>query len=232
MGKNRSALLNAGITLTALRLPRRNCDFQGGKMNSYCKYLVILCAVVAVFPCSVSAVDTAIELNVNADDVEGRVDVKLRPLEMPLTVGGGFIYSNDNEKYWLVNANAAVKDQIFTPALSLGVGLKGVFGTTDFPTQSVDTAATPFLFLADYDFRKMSLDWPISFAATFGYAPEIISFKDTERYIDFYLNGYFHINNFAALYVGYRRIDIDYEKSSIKYDLDDKSVYFGVRMSF
>ena len=194
--------------------------------------MVLMVTVVAVFPYSVSAVDTAIELNVNADDVEGRVDVKFRPMEVPLSVGGGFIYSSNSTKYWLANVNAVVKDEMFTPALSLGVGLKGVFGNTDFPLESVDTAAIPFLFLADYDFRKMSLNLPISFAASLGYAPEAISFSDTKEYLEFYLSGYFHINHFAALYVGYRHLDIDYEKSAISRSLTEDAVFFGVRMSF
>ena len=201
-------------------------------MIRFFRYVVIMFAVVAMFPYSVSAVDTSIELNVNANDVEGRVDVKLRPLEIPLSVGGGFIYSDNSTKYWLANVNAVVKDEVFTPALSLGVGLKGVFGTTDFPLESVDTTAIPFLFLADYDFRKMSLNWPISFAASLGYAPEVISFSDTKEYLEFYLSGFFHINHFAALYAGYRRIDIDYEKSAISRNLTDDAVFFGVRMSF
>lgn len=201
-------------------------------MIRFLRYMVLMFAVVAVFPFSVSAVDTAIELNVNADDVEGRVDVKFRPMEVPLSVGGGFIYSDNGTKYWLANVNAVVKDEMFTPALSLGVGLKGVYGNTDFPLESVDTAAIPFLFLADYDFRKMSLNLPISFAASLGYAPEVISFSDTKEYLEFYLSGYFHINHFAALYAGYRRLDIDYDKSAISSNLTEDSVFFGVKMSF
>jgi len=201
-------------------------------MIRFWKYLVVICLAAVVLPHSAQAVDTGIELNANTDSVEGRVDFMFRPAEIPLSVGGGFIYNNSSQKYWLGNFNAVVKDEVFTPALSLGVGLKGVFGSTDFKPESFDTAALPFLFLGEYDFRKMSLNWPISFAASVGYAPSVLSFSDTDQYLEFYLSGYFHINHFAALYLGYRNIDIDYEKSSVTRSLSDSSVYFGVRMSF
>ena len=211
---------------------RYKCDLQGGKMIRFWKYLVVFCMAAVVLPYSAQAVDTSFELNANADNVEGRVDFMFRPTEIPLSVGGGFIYSSNSQDYWLANINAAVKDEVFTPALSLGVGLKGVFGTTDFNPGSVDTAALPFIFLGEYDFRKMSLNWPISFAASIGYAPSVLSFSDTDQYLEFYLSGYFHINHFAALYLGYRNIDIDYEKSAVTSNLSDSSFYFGVRMSF
>lgn len=200
-------------------------------MNNIIKIAAVIIIMAAFLSTSTQAADTSFELNVGSHNVEGRIDVKINPFETPLTVGGGFIYKDDSEEYWLANANAALKDEVFTPGLSLGVGLKGVFGKTDFITGEKDTFALPFLFLGDFDFRKTSLNIPVSITANIAYAPDVLSFSDTKRYFEFYTAGYFHINYFAALFVGYRNIDIDY-KSGGSNELSDDTFYFGVRMSF
>jgi len=181
---------------------------------------------------SAAAADASIDLNINSNDVEARIDVKVNPLETPMSVGGGFLYSDDKTKYWLANVNFAVKDEVFTPALSLGLGLKGLFGNTDFVTFDRDTAALAFQFLGDYDFRKTSANIPISIFANVAYAPEILSFRDTDRYFDFYTGAAFHINYFAAMHVGYRDIQIDYEAGGIKNKLLDDAFFLGITISF
>ncbi len=181
---------------------------------------------------SAAAADASIDLNINSSDVEARIDVKVNPLETPMSIGGGFLYSDDKTKYWLASLNLAVKDEVFTPALSLGLGLKGMFGNTDFVTFDRDTAALAFQFLGDYDFRKTSANIPISIFAGVAYAPEILSFSDTDRYFDFYTGAAFHINYFAAVYVGYRDIEIDYEAGGIKNKLSDDAFFLGITISF
>jgi len=181
---------------------------------------------------SAAAADAIIDLNINTKDVEGRIDIKVNPMETPLSIGGGFLFSDDKTKYWIANLNAAVKDEVFTPALSLGLGLKGVFGRTDFVTVERDTAALSFQFLGDYDFRKTSINWPISIYASVAYAPEILSFSDTDRYFDFYTGVSFHINYFAAVYAGYRDIEIKYKAGGTENKLTDDAFFLGIRISF
>jgi len=188
--------------------------------------------VIVFISSSAAAADTSIDLNINTNDVEARIDVKFNPLETPMSIGGGFLYSDDKTKYWLANLYVAVKDEVFTPALGLGLGLKGVFGNTDFVTFDRDTAALAFQFLGDYDFRKTSVNIPISIFASVAYAPEILSFSDTDRYFDIYTGAAFHINYFAAVYVGYRDIEIDYKAGGIKNELSDDAFFLGITISF
>jgi hypothetical protein len=181
----------------------------------------------------VTAADTSFQLNVNSDEVEGRIDVKLNPYQTPMSFGGGFLYSDDDEEYWLANINLAVKDEVFTPPLSLGAGFKGVFGQTDFGPFDRDTSALAFQFLGEFDFRKTtSTNVPISIVAEIAYAPDILSFSDTDKYFDFYTAGYFHINYFAAVFVGYRDLEIDYKAGGRKDTLSDDAFFLGVKLSF
>ena len=179
-----------------------------------------------------TAAETDLALNIGDEFIEGRVNVKVNPIETPLRVGGGFIINEKDIDYWLANVNFALQDEVFTPALNMGLGLKFAFGTTDFLTGDLDTLALPFEFLADYDFRKSSVNIPVSLLATIAFAPKVLSFSDTEEFFEFYTTASFHINNYAAVYLGYRRLDIDYEKGGLQPNLSDDVWLIGVKFTF
>ena len=179
-----------------------------------------------------AAAETNMHLNIGDKFIEGRVDVKPNPDAYPLSVGGGFIINEKDPDYWLGNVNFSLQDEVFVPALSLGLGLKGVFGTTDFVTGDRDTLALPIEFLAGYDFRKSPVNIPVSLLATLAYAPSALSFSDTDKYLEFYTTGSFHINYYAAVYVGYRKLEIDYEAGGRKDELSDDAWLIGVRFTF
>ena len=200
------------------------------------KYFGFLATAVLLFGLAclspAAAAETDLALNIGDKLIEGRVNVKVNPMETPLRVGGGFIVNEKDPDYWLANANFALQDEVFVPALSLGLGLKLVYGRTDFVTGKVDSFALPFEFLGEYDFRKSSVNIPISFLATLAYAPSILSFTDTDEFFEFYTTGSFHINNYAAVYLGYRRLDINYEVGGLKPRLTDDAWLVGVKFSF
>jgi hypothetical protein len=178
------------------------------------------------------AADGDFELNINTTDVEALFNVRPRPQDIPLGLGGGFLYSEDDEDYWIANFQVSVVDEVYVPALQLGIGLQAVFGSADYPTRDYDIAALPFTFIAGYDLRKAKINWPISFLAHFEFAPAILSFSDTDEYLRFTLNGYFHINHFAAVYIGYRDLSIDFKDGSTSEKLSDGAGYLGIRLSF
>jgi hypothetical protein len=179
-----------------------------------------------------AAMETDLVLNIGDKFIEGRVDVKPNPEQYPLSLGGGFIINEKDTDYWLANVNFSLQDEVFVPALSLGLGLKGVFGTTDFATGDRDTLALPIEFLAGYDFRKSSVNIPVSLFASLAYAPSVTSFSDTDNYLEFYTTGSFHINYYAAVYVGYRKLEIEYEAGGRKDKLNDDAWLIGVKFSF
>jgi hypothetical protein len=190
-----------------------------------------ICAVL-VLPAAAGAANTTVDLNVNADDVQANIDFRINPYQTPLIIGAGFLYSDDDEEYWISNVHAAVKDEVFVPALSLGAGLKAVFGNTDFGPRDFDTSALAFQFLGDYDFRKTAANFPLSIGVGFDYAPEVLSFSDTDEYQFFYAELAFHINEYAALFAGYRDLEIDYKDGGDRDELSDDAAYFGVRFTF
>jgi hypothetical protein len=198
---------------------------------SFKSILLALLCTICVAGGSVAA-DGDFELNINTSDVEALFYFKPQPREIPMGFGGGFLYSEDNEDYWIVNLNVSVVDEVFVPALELGVGLQGVFGEVDFPNRDFDIAGLPFQFIAGYDLRKSRINWPVSFLTHLEYAPSILSFSDTDDYFRFTINGYFHINYFAAVFVGYRNLTIDFEDGSASDELTDGAGYLGIRLSF
>ena len=94
-----------------------------------------------------------------------------------------------------------------------------------------DLGALCFEFLGGYDFRKKTSKLPISASARVSTAPKVLSFRDTERYVEFNASVSFHINNNAAFFVGYRLIDFRFE-DPVDTDWDDDAAFFGFRLSF
>jgi hypothetical protein len=184
-----------------------------------------------IAPSTTLAADATVELNVNDDDVEARLDVLLNPGGTPMTMGGGFLYSDDNDgaDIWLSNVNIAIKDEVGTPGLNLGLGFKGIIGETDANVDDFTTLALAFQFLAEYDFRESGANLPISIAASMAWAPEILSFSDTEEYVEFYTAVYIHLNYWASIFVGYRDIEIEYEDDV---EGEHDAFYFGARLTF
>lgn len=187
--------------------------------------------VMIMAPATTLAVDASVELNVNDDDFEARLDVFVNPGGAPLTVGGGFLYSDDNDgdDIWISNVNIAIKDEVATPGLNLGLGFKGIFGETDTDVDDFTTAGLAFQFLAEYDFRESIANLPFSITASLAWAPEMLSFSDTEDYFEFYTAVYLHINYWASIFVGYRDIEIEYDDDI---DADHDAFYFGARLTF
>lgn len=193
--------------------------------------VAVTCALM-ILPAVAPAANTTLDLNVNTDDVQANVDVRIDPFRTPLIVGAGFLYSDDDEEYWISNIHAAVKDEVLLPALSLGAGLTALYGNTDFGPRDFDTSALAFRFLGDYDFRKTAANFPVSLGAGIDYAPEVLSFGDTDEYLAFHAQAAFHINEYAAVFVGYRDLEIDYEDSGVREELDDDAAFIGLRFSF
>ncbi len=194
-------------------------------MNTKKIALTIILAVF-IFPGIVVAANTSIGVSVGSSEAEGWVD---NPYNAPLILGGGFLYSDDD--YWIANAHMAVKDEVFVPGLSLGLGFRGVLGEVEIYRRDYEVGAFCLQFLGDYDFRKNATRLPISISVSISGAPEILSFRDTERYIEFNTTFNFHINNWATAFAGYRKIDIKFDEP-VDRDWDDAAIFGGIKLSF
>ncbi len=197
-------------------------------MIKFIKITAAILVTMIIAPATTLAADASVELNVNDSDFEARLDVLVNSGGAPLTVGGGFLYSDDDD-FWLSNVNLAIKDEVGAPGLNLGLGFKAVFGDTDTDNDDFTTLALAFQFLAEYDFRESGANLPISIAASLAWAPEILSFSDTEGYFEFYTAVYIHINYWASILLGYRDIEIEYDDGA---EGEHDAFYFGARLTF
>ena len=192
---------------------------------------VLFAAVLIFFLCATaSAGSVSFELNANMDDVAGVVDYDSQAFGAVLNAGGGLIFS-DND-YTLGNLHIALKDQIFAPALTLGLGFKGVLGQTEVSSEDYDIAAIGFSLLGEYDFREIYTNFPIMIFAEVTGAPDPLSFRDTTTYMDFNtgIRGYIVRN--AAIVVGYRVLKVDLEANNTSDELTDDAFYIGLRLIF
>lgn len=202
------------------------------------KIVLVIILTALLFPGIVQAENTTIGLNINSADIEAWIETQLKPYNTPLVLGAGFLYSEDDnygrdeyDKYKIGNVHMAVKDEMFVPGLSLGLGFKGVLGETEIYNRDYDIGAICFQFLGGYDFRKNTTRLPISITANLSISPKMLSFLDTEKYMEFTSAVNFHINAYAAAFVGYRIIDIEFDEP-VEEDLDDKTIFGGIKISF
>ena len=196
------------------------------------KFRAVLFAVAAVglLTAPVNAGSLSVEINANADDVTGLVEYDSQAFGAVLNLGGGLIFS-DND-YTLGNVHIALKDEIFTPALTLGLGFKGLFGQAEVSGEDYDAAAIGFGVLGEYDFRKIYLNFPIVIYAEFSGSPDPLSFSDTTGYMDFNTGIRAYLVRSAAVVAGYRVLRIDFKDSNTSDELTDDTWYIGLRLTF
>jgi len=173
-----------------------------------------------------------LEMYANTDDVILGVESESLISQATLNIGGGAIFSS--EDYRLGNVYFSLKDEIFVPGLTLGLGLKGVLGVAedDDEDEAYDLAAVGFMLLGEYDFRKVYYNFPIVIQADATNAPDPMTSGDAEGYTEFNLKLKGYLVQSAALVLGYKNIRADFEKNSDDYELTDDMIYFGIEFSF
>jgi len=191
--------------------------------------LIIVTLLVAVTPCLAKSV--RLELYANSEDIILGVASETLISETTLTFGAEGVFTG--EDYRFGNAYFTLKNEIFKPALTLGLGLKGALGNaSDEDDQDYDLAAAGFVLLGEYDFRKVYYNFPIVIRADVTYAPDPMTAADTEGYNEFNLRLKGYLVKSAALVLGYKNIFVDFEKDNDEYELSDDIIYFGIEFSF
>ncbi len=190
--------------------------------------IMVLSIVMATSPAA--ARSYRLEMYVNGSDVLLGLESEAPVAEAVLNIGGGFIFSG--EDYTIGDLHFSLKGEAFIPALTLGLGLKGVLGAAEDGNDDYDLAGLGFVVLGEYDFRKVYYNFPIVVQSDVTFAPGPLAFGDTDDYTEFNLRLKGYIVQSAALVLGYKKIVVNFDQGSSDYKLSDDILYFGFEFSF
>lgn len=138
-------------------------------------------------------------------------------------LSGGVLYSEDDSKLASVGVHA-VDVNSENKALKLGVGGK-VYG---YSTDVNDGSALAVGGFVRYMPVKLN---GLGFHAHAYYAPSVLSFSDTEHFIDIGVGVEYNIFSAASVFLGYRLVEA--EVKDVKNDAEIVgSTHFGLRISF
>ena len=170
------------------------------------------------------------EMYANGEDVILGLESEAPLEETVLNIGGGFVFSG--EDYTIGDLHFALKSEAFMPAMTLGLGLKGVLGTAEDGNDDYDLAGLGFVVLGEYDFRKVYYNFPLVVQSDLTFAPNPMTSGDTDDYTEFNLRLKGYIVQSAALILGYKKIVVNFDKGSDDYKLSDDMIYFGFEFAF
>jgi len=200
-------------------------------MQKTMKLIYVLMVFSIVMATSTAAARSyRLEMYVNGSDILLGLESESPVEEAILNIGGGFIFSG--EDYTIGDLHFSLKGEAFIPALTLGLGLKGVFGGAEDGKDDYDLAGLGFVVIGEYDFRKVYYNFPIVVQSDVTFAPTTLAFGDTDDYTEFDLRVKGYIVQSAALVLGYKKIIINFDQGSDDYKLSDDILYFGFEFSF
>ena len=193
---------------------------------------IVLVAVsfVLVLPAISMGRNSSFELNVNSEDIEGKIEIRTELSNILIDYGLGILVNEDD--YEMLDLRFALKDGVLMPSLTLGLGFEPTFGNAEAAAKEFDLLAINFLILGEYDLREVTPGLPISIAVSLSGAPDPLCLMDASGYLEFNSTLYGHILENAALLVGYRYIDTKFEDAGIEYGKSAHSVYFGCKLVF
>ncbi len=199
-------------------------------MTDKIRLALTLLLIILFFPKISSGETINIEVNTNSSDLEAKIDYQLEFYESNIDIGAGMIYSS--EDYFFSNLNFALKDEVFIPGLTLGLGLKGLVGVAEINNKDFNLLAISFLAVGEYDFRNDFPGLPIVVSASISMAPRTLCFLESERYLEFTSAVYVYLLKNGAVVAGYRSISARFEKSSDEEKKSDDGLFFGFKLSF
>ena len=183
------------------------------------------------------------EININEKDLEFGLGLDVgqynRNVE-PDTTFMGVKYlkaSNDNSndefnnfvntKYFL-EFNFLIKQEIKNSGLKVGLGVKTNFSAIDGAT----FMSVPLGLDVSYELPLKNFI-PIEIGGEAYYAPQSLSFSDASSFVEYRAGIRIEVIERGSILVGYRNIDTNYERNSIKYDVTyNNSGYFGFKFEF
>jgi len=195
---------------------------------------IIFAAITAIVLLStpVWAQRIQIDLGVGAHTILADLQVEAPMGRATLFAGGGGMYDEDD--YTLFNLKTGLKQSIFAPALTFGLGFKGIAG--EYETRhhdDFDVAAIGFTALGECDLARTQAAVPLTLYSDLTLAPDPLCFDDCEEYLEWTAGVEFNLIENGAIFAQYTRmeteLDIDGRGDD---DVTDNIIQFGFRLIF
>ena len=192
--------------------------------------MMVLAAIMAG-PCWADGFDA--DLTVGNTSIEGGFHLKRDLANGFWRTGGTVLYTDDNDTdYKWAELDFNVGSETLQPGLTCEVGLKGIVGNAEDTRSSGDVGAMAFAGRVGYVFPQRGMPVPIEVFAGIAYAPEILSFRDTEEYLAYQIGIGVRIVPNASIVLKYNAYDVDMDSDGRKWDIDNSNIRFGLVMRF
>jgi hypothetical protein len=198
------------------------------------KKILLLLLIVSGFTVGSSlAAGLDADLTVGNDSIEGGLHYKKDVANGFWRAGGSALYTDDDDmEYKWLEVDFTVGSETLAPGMTCEVGVKGVLGDAEDNGFSGDVGAAAFAAKISYLFPRQNTPVPVEVFSGFAYAPEIMSFRDTEEYLAFHIGVGVRIVQNASIILKYNSYDVDLETRNIPWELDDSNIRLGLVMRF
>lgn len=190
---------------------------------------VIIFSILLVSFSTSFAQDSQLSLKANDRMVEAEGAQMLITDRGMIVTGAGVAY--DEDQYTILNASFEMKSEQFLPGLRYGVGFKGLYGRVAEGDEPDDGkfAALGFLIGVEYDLLAgvNPLNLPVDLYSNIVVSPQVLTFADGDRYLEFKAGASFYILENAMVSLEFRRLNIDMDK-----DEKRDSILLGYTMRF
>jgi len=196
--------------------------------------VLVLTLMLGVAAAGLSQADSwEANLNAGTSSVLGGVHYK-KDLQSGYMKAGlsGLYTDDDNLEYKWIQAKFAVGSDKIQPGLSMEVGLDGILGDAEESGFSGDVGAIPFTGYIGYTFPRRVMPMPLEVFGGLSWAPEVLSFRDTEEYISYRLGVGVGIMQNASIRAEYEYYDIDFEEGPGPWNMDDGVFRLSLIMRF
>ena len=198
-------------------------------MKGIKKLVFMVVFFVFLFPKASVAENVNLELYANSDDIKFQIGWEFMAFNSYPELGFGIDYSDD---YLIGNLRIGIRDEVFTPGLTLGMGVQGYAGEMEISNTDFDLQALSFAVLGEYDFRQAFTGLPIKVSASISVAPDALCFSDTSRYLEFSAGVYVYLLRTGALGVGYRRFEARFDQPPGEVEATDDALFVGFHLGF
>ena len=198
-------------------------------MKGIKKLVFMVVFFVFLFPKASVAENVNLELYANSDDIKFQIGWEFMAFNSYPELGFGIDYSDD---YLIGNLGIGIRDEVFTPGLTLGMGIQGYAGEVEIRNTDFDLQGLSFAVLGEYDFRQAFTRFPVKVSASISVAPDALCFSDTNRYLEFSAGVHVCLLRTGSLGVGYRRFEARFDQPSGEVEATDDALFVGFHLGF